>query len=181
MFVIGPDKKVKLTLTYPMTTGRNFDEVLRVIDSLQLTAKYKVATPADWTQGGDVIIVGAVKDEEAKELFPDGWESPKPYIRVVKQPVLTNILPSRESRVGVAAHGVTPSNHHPHPYLDPYITHRCKTTHKKLKHHTILIRTQNADDPHLARLVSTFLPPTRWLNLGRIEQRPRADARESPR
>ena len=86
VFVIGPDKKVKLVLTYPMTTGRNFDEVLRVIDSLQLTAKHKVATPANWTQGDDVIIIGSVKDEEAKELFPDGWEAPKPYLRVVKQP-----------------------------------------------------------------------------------------------
>jgi thioredoxin-dependent peroxiredoxin len=86
VIVIGPDKKVKLTLTYPMSTGRNFDEVLRVIDSLQLTANYKVSTPADWTQGGDVIISGAVKDEEAKELFPDGWTSPKPYIRIVPQP-----------------------------------------------------------------------------------------------
>ena len=86
VFVIGPDKKVKLVLTYPMSTGRNFTEVLRVIDSLQLTANYKVSTPADWVQGGDVIISGAVKDEEAKELFPDGWESPKPYLRVVKQP-----------------------------------------------------------------------------------------------
>jgi thioredoxin-dependent peroxiredoxin len=86
VFVIGPDKKVKLILTYPMTTGRNFDEVLRVIDSLQLTANHKVATPADWKQGGNVIIVGSVKDEEAKELFPGGWDSPKPYIRVVPQP-----------------------------------------------------------------------------------------------
>ncbi len=86
VFVIGPDKKVKLVLTYPMTTGRNFDEVIRVIDSLQLTAKHKVATPADWKQGGDVIIAGSVNNDEAKELFPDGWESPKPYLRVVKQP-----------------------------------------------------------------------------------------------
>jgi alkyl hydroperoxide reductase subunit AhpC len=86
VFVIGPDKKVKLILVYPMTTGRNFDEVLRVIDSLQLTANHKVATPAQWQQGDDVIISGSVKEEEAKELFPEGWESPKPYIRIVPQP-----------------------------------------------------------------------------------------------
>src|ERR1700755_1700917 len=86
VFVIGPDKKIKLILVYPMTTGRNFDEVLRVIDSLQLTAKHKVATPAQWQQGGDVIIAGSVSDEQAKELFPDGWRSPKPYIRFVPQP-----------------------------------------------------------------------------------------------
>jgi alkyl hydroperoxide reductase subunit AhpC len=86
VFVIGPDKKVKLILVYPMTTGRNFDEVLRVIDSLQLTAKYKVATPAQWHEGDDVIIAGSVSDDEAKELYPDGWESPKPYIRIVHQP-----------------------------------------------------------------------------------------------
>ncbi len=86
VFVIGPDKKVKLTLTYPASTGRNFDEVLRVIDSLQLTAKYKVATPADWVQGQDVIIGAAVSDEEAAELFPDGWTTVKPYLRVLPQP-----------------------------------------------------------------------------------------------
>ncbi|MEA2297722.1 MAG: thioredoxin-dependent peroxiredoxin [Solirubrobacteraceae bacterium] len=86
VFVIGPDKKVKLILIYPMTTGRNFDEVLRVIDSLQLTAKHKVATPAQWKPGDDVIITGAVSDEEAKEKFPDGWETPLPYIRIVPQP-----------------------------------------------------------------------------------------------
>ncbi len=86
VFVIGPDKKVKLILVYPMTTGRNFDEVLRVIDSLQLTANHKVATPAQWTNGGDVIIAGSVSDDEAKEIYPDGWESPRPYIRIVKQP-----------------------------------------------------------------------------------------------
>ncbi len=84
--VVGPDKKVKLVLIYPMTTGRNFDEVLRVIDSLQLTAKHKVATPVNWQQGDDVIIAGSVSDEEAKEKYPDGWESPKPYIRIVPQP-----------------------------------------------------------------------------------------------
>ncbi|HST69046.1 MAG TPA: peroxiredoxin, partial [Solirubrobacterales bacterium] len=86
VFVVGPDKKVKLVLIYPMTTGRNFDEVLRVIDSLQLTANNKVATPAQWQQGDDVIISGSVKEDEAKELFPEGWESPKPYIRIVPQP-----------------------------------------------------------------------------------------------
>jgi alkyl hydroperoxide reductase subunit AhpC len=85
VFVIGPDKKVKLILIYPMTTGRNFDEVLRVIDSLQLTAKHKVATPAQWQPGGDVIIAGSVSDEDAKEIFGE-WKSPKPYIRVVPQP-----------------------------------------------------------------------------------------------
>jgi alkyl hydroperoxide reductase subunit AhpC len=86
VFVIGPDKKVKLILVYPMTTGRNFDEVLRVIDSLQLTANHKVATPVNWQQGDDVIIAGSVNDEQAKEIWPDGWDSPKPYIRIVKQP-----------------------------------------------------------------------------------------------
>lgn len=86
VYIVGPDKKIKLILSYPMATGRNFDEILRVIDSLKLTAEYKVATPANWKQGGDVIIVPAVKDEEAKNLFPEGWQSPKPYIRVVKQP-----------------------------------------------------------------------------------------------
>jgi alkyl hydroperoxide reductase subunit AhpC len=85
VFVIGPDKKVKLILIYPMTTGRNFDEVLRVIDSLQLTAKHKVATPVNWQQGENVIIAGSVSDEQAKELFGE-WESPKPYIRIVPQP-----------------------------------------------------------------------------------------------
>ena len=86
VFVIGPDKKLKLILVYPMTTGRNFDEVLRVIDSLQLTAKHRVATPAQWQQGDDVIIAGSVTDEQAKEIYPDGWESPRPYIRIVPQP-----------------------------------------------------------------------------------------------
>jgi thioredoxin-dependent peroxiredoxin len=86
VFVVGPDKKVKLILIYPMTTGRNFDEVLRVIDSLQLTAKHKVATPVNWQQGDDVIIAGSVSDDDAKQTYPDGWESPKPYIRIVRQP-----------------------------------------------------------------------------------------------
>ena len=85
VFVVGPDKKIKLTLSYPMSTGRNFDEVLRVIDSMQLTAKHKVATPADWKQGGDVIITGAVSDEEAKALFP-GYKTHKPYLRTTSQP-----------------------------------------------------------------------------------------------
>jgi thioredoxin-dependent peroxiredoxin len=86
VFVIGPDKKIKLILVYPMTTGRNFDEVLRVIDSLQLTAQHKVATPAQWKQGEDVIIAGSVSDEEAKRTYPQGWKAPKPYIRIVPQP-----------------------------------------------------------------------------------------------
>jgi alkyl hydroperoxide reductase subunit AhpC len=87
VFVIGPDKKLKLILVYPMTTGRNFDEVLRVIDSLQLTAKYKVATPVNWKEGEKVIIAGSVSNDEAKETYPDGWEEPRPYIRIVPQPV----------------------------------------------------------------------------------------------
>jgi thioredoxin-dependent peroxiredoxin len=86
VFVIGPDKKIKLILVYPMTTGRNFDEVLRVIDSLQLTAKHKVATPVNWKNGEDVIIAGSVSDEEARKQYPDGWKAPKPYIRIVPQP-----------------------------------------------------------------------------------------------
>ena len=86
VFVIGPDKKIKLVLVYPMTTGRNFDEVIRVIDSLQLTAKHKVATPVNWQQGEKVIIAGSVSDDEARETYPDGWESPRPYIRIVPQP-----------------------------------------------------------------------------------------------
>ncbi|HWK86512.1 MAG TPA: peroxiredoxin [Xanthobacteraceae bacterium] len=86
VFVIGPDKKVKLILVYPMSTGRNFDEVLRVIDSLQLTAKHRVSTPAQWKQGEDVILGGAISDDEAKKLYPNGWKAPKPYIRIVPQP-----------------------------------------------------------------------------------------------
>jgi alkyl hydroperoxide reductase subunit AhpC len=86
VFVIGPDKTIKLVLIYPMTTGRNFDEVLRVIDSLQLTANHKVATPAQWQDGDDVIIAGSVSDDDAKVTYPDGWRSPKPYIRIVPQP-----------------------------------------------------------------------------------------------
>ncbi|GJL72254.1 MAG: peroxidase [Nitrosomonas sp.] len=86
VFIVGPDKKIKLMLTYPMTTGRNFDEILRVIDSMQLTAKHKVATPVNWKNGEDVIIVPAVSNEEAKTMFPDGWKTIKPYLRTVKQP-----------------------------------------------------------------------------------------------
>jgi alkyl hydroperoxide reductase subunit AhpC len=86
VFMIAPDKTIKLILVYPMTTGRNFDEILRVLDSLQLTAKHKVSTPANWNQGDDVIIVPAVSDDEAREKFPEGWETVKPYLRVVKQP-----------------------------------------------------------------------------------------------
>jgi len=86
VFVVGPDKKIKLILTYPMTTGRNFDEVLRVLDSLQLTSKHKVATPAQWKPGEDVIIAGSVSNDEAKQKYPDGWKSPKPYLRIVPQP-----------------------------------------------------------------------------------------------
>ena len=86
VYVIGPDKKIKLSLSYPMTTGRNFDEILRVVDSLQLTAKFKVATPANWKHGEDVIIAGSVSDEDAKKTYPNGWKSPKPYIRIVPQP-----------------------------------------------------------------------------------------------
>ena len=86
VFVIGPDKTVKAMLTYPMSTGRNFDEVLRLLDSCQLTAKHQVATPVNWKHGDDVIIVPAVSDEQAKERYPDGWKSPKPYIRIVPQP-----------------------------------------------------------------------------------------------
>ncbi len=86
VYVIGPDKKIKLMIVYPMTTGRNFDEVLRVIDSLQLTAKHKVATPVNWKQGEDVIIAGSVTDEEAKKTYPQGWKAPRPYLRIVPQP-----------------------------------------------------------------------------------------------
>ncbi|MGA9039758.1 MAG: peroxiredoxin [Terriglobales bacterium] len=86
VFIVGPDKKVKLQLSYPMTTGRNFDEILRVLDSLQLTAKHKVATPANWKQGDDVIIAGSVTNEEAQQKYPGGWKTPKPYLRIVPQP-----------------------------------------------------------------------------------------------
>ena len=86
VFIVGPDKKIKLVLVYPMTTGRNFDEVLRVVDSLQLTAKHKVATPANWKQGEDVIIAGSVSDEDAKKIYPQGWKAPRPYLRIVPQP-----------------------------------------------------------------------------------------------
>jgi alkyl hydroperoxide reductase subunit AhpC len=86
VFIVGPDKKIKLQLAYPMSTGRNFDEILRVLDSLQLTAKHKVSTPANWKPGGEVIIGGAVSNEEAQKLYPNGWKTPKPYIRIVPQP-----------------------------------------------------------------------------------------------
>jgi alkyl hydroperoxide reductase subunit AhpC len=86
VYVIGPDKRIKLILIYPMTTGRNFDEVLRVLDSLQLTAKHKVATPVNWKQGEDVIIAGSVSDDEAKKTYPEGWKAPRPYLRIVPQP-----------------------------------------------------------------------------------------------
>ena len=94
VFVIGPDKKIKLLLAYPMTTGRNFDEVLRVIDSLQLTAKHKVSTPVNWKQGEDVIIAGSVSNEEAKQTYPEGWKEPKPYIRIVPQPKIESKVPA---------------------------------------------------------------------------------------
>jgi alkyl hydroperoxide reductase subunit AhpC len=86
VFIIGPDKQIKLILVYPMTTGRNFDEVLRVIDSLQLTAKHKVATPVNWKNGEDVIIAGSVSDEDAKKKYPQGWKAPRPWLRIVPQP-----------------------------------------------------------------------------------------------
>jgi alkyl hydroperoxide reductase subunit AhpC len=86
VYVIGPDKKIKLQIAYPMTTGRNFDEILRVVDSLQLTAKHKVATPANWKHGDDVIIAGSVSNDDAKKTYPQGWKEPKPYIRIVPQP-----------------------------------------------------------------------------------------------
>jgi alkyl hydroperoxide reductase subunit AhpC len=86
VFVVGPDKKIKLVIIYPMTTGRNFDEVLRVVDSLQLTARHKVSTPAQWTPGDDVIIVGSVSDDDARKVYPQGWNAPKPYLRIVAQP-----------------------------------------------------------------------------------------------
>jgi alkyl hydroperoxide reductase subunit AhpC len=86
VFVVGPDKKIKLMMTYPMTTGRNFDEILRALDSMQMTARHKVATPVNWKQGEDVIIAGSVSDDDARTLFPDGWKAPKPYLRIVPQP-----------------------------------------------------------------------------------------------
>src|SRR6202165_5850162 len=91
VFAIGPDKKIKLMLLYPMTTGRNFDEVLRVIDSMQLTAQHKVATPVNWKHGEDVIIAGSVSDEDAKKIYPDGWKAPRPYLRIVPQPGQTKL------------------------------------------------------------------------------------------
>jgi len=106
VFVIGPDKKVKLILVYPMTTGRNFDEVLRVIDSLQLTATHKVSTPVNWKQGDDVIIAGSVSDEEAKKTYPNGWRAPRPYMRIVPQPgAAKNMV--RYKRDGIATFDAT--------------------------------------------------------------------------
>ena len=106
VFVVGPDKKVKLIIVYPMTTGRNFDEVLRVIDSLQLTAKHKVSTPVNWKLGEDVIIAGSVSDDEAKKTYPDGWKAPRPYLRIVPQPgVLKNVV--RYRREGIATFDAT--------------------------------------------------------------------------
>jgi len=96
VFVIGPDKKIKLMLVYPMSTGRNFDEVLRVLDSIQLTAKHKVATPVNWKNGDDVIILPTVTDEEAKQRFPGGWRAPKPYLRIVSQPEVQASEPELE-------------------------------------------------------------------------------------
>jgi thioredoxin-dependent peroxiredoxin len=93
VFVIGPDKKIKLILVYPMTTGRNFDEVLRVIDSLQLTAEHKVATPVNWRPGGDVFIAGGVTDDEARRAYPNGWRAPRPYLRIVPQPTMSPTAP----------------------------------------------------------------------------------------
>jgi alkyl hydroperoxide reductase subunit AhpC len=87
VFVIGPDKKIKLTLSYPMSTGRNFNEILRVLDSLQLTAEHQVSTPANWEPGGDVIISGSVSDDEARKKYPAGWKAPRPYLRIVPQPM----------------------------------------------------------------------------------------------
>ena len=95
VYVIGPDKKIKLSISYPMTTGRNFDEILRVIDSMQLTAKHKVATPVNWKHGDDVIIAGSVSDEDAKKTYPNGWKSPKPYIRIVPAAAHLNFSASR--------------------------------------------------------------------------------------
>jgi alkyl hydroperoxide reductase subunit AhpC len=98
VYVIGPDKKIKLTLSYPMSTGRNFDEILRVLDSIQLTARHQVATPVNWKPGDDVIILTSVTDEEAKKKFPEGWKAPKPYLRIVKQPA--DSAPAKVSSAG---------------------------------------------------------------------------------
>jgi thioredoxin-dependent peroxiredoxin len=128
VFVVGPDKKIKLTIVYPMTTGRNFDELLRVVDSLQLTAKHKVATPVNWKQGEDVIIAGSVSDEEAKKTYPAGWRAPRPYIRIVPQPGAPSKV-VRYRRDAIATFDATPetifkymsAGNHPHAALK---THR---------------------------------------------------------
>jgi alkyl hydroperoxide reductase subunit AhpC len=120
VFVIGPDRKIKLLIVYPMTTGRNFDEVLRVVDSLQLTAKYKVSTPVNWRRGEDVIIAGSVTDDEAKSIYPQGWKAPKPYLRIVPQPAAS--LRVRYRKDGIATFDATPetifrymsAGNHPH-------------------------------------------------------------------
>ena len=106
VFVIGPDKRIKLILVYPMTTGRNFDEVLRVIDSLQLTANHKVATPVNWRPGEDVIIVTSVSDEEARRTYPDGWRAPRPYLRIVPQPGVTPATVRRRPRRRIRREGL---------------------------------------------------------------------------
>ena len=118
VFVVGPDKKIKLILVYPMTTGRNFDEVLRVIDSLQLTAKHKVATPVNWKPGEDVIIAGSVSNDEAKELWPDGWESPKPYIRIVPAPTAADRTTCIRASVRPGARSPSPWPRPPYPAVD---------------------------------------------------------------
>ncbi len=121
MFVVGPDKKIKLIIVYPMTTGRNFDEVLRVIDSLQLTATHKVSTPVNWKPGEDVIIAGSVSDDEAKKTYPQGWRAPRPYIRIVPQPgVQKNVV--HYAKNAIATFEATPdtifrymsAGNHPH-------------------------------------------------------------------
>src|SRR5215475_8632263 len=107
VYVIGPDKKIKLVISYPMTTGRNFDEVLRVIDSLQLTARHRLATPVDWMPGDDVIIAGSVSNEEAKKIYPNGWKEPKPYIRIVPQPGAHNGTTIRYKKAAIGTFPVT--------------------------------------------------------------------------
>ena len=126
VFVIGPDKKIKLILVYPMTTGRNFDEVLRVIDSLQLTAKHKVATPVNWKQGEDVIIAGSVSDEDAKKQYPQGWKAPKPYIRIVPQPGRERVPRSGDGRCSSTAGRAAAADLE----LGRYLAAECMTCHR---------------------------------------------------